>query len=465
MEVLLKTVQVILALSLLVVVHEFGHFIFARLFKTRVEKFYMFFNPKFSLVKFKKFDGRWHCLFFSRNEVEEWDAHPESTEFGIGWVPFGGYCAISGMIDETTKKEDLAHEPQPWEFRTKPAWQRFFIMFGGVLFNFVLAAILYSAILFSWGESYIKNEDAVYGIAVNDLSYEMGFRSGDHILALDGKPVENVASIQADIICDEVREVLVKRGSETLTIKIDPAYMPAMLKSPGMFDMAFPFVIAEVPEGSINEGVLCSGDVITYAEGAYGSAAQDIMKAFKKYPGEDIAIMLDRVGDDGEMMTGLEMGIDIDSVGMIEVILDTDLSKMFKVTEKKYGLLNCVPAGISRMWGTITNYVKQLGLIFSPSTKAYQSVGSFIAIGRIFPSSWDWLRFWTICALLSIILGVMNLLPIPALDGGFILFLIFEMITGHKPSDKFMSIAETVGIVLLCALMLLAFGNDIRSLF
>ena len=460
MVVLLKVIQVILALSLLVVVHEFGHFTFARLFKVRVERFYLFFNPKFSLVKVKRFGGRLHWRFFSGNQSpEEWKEHPESTEFGIGWVPFGGYCAISGMVDETTKAGDLPATPQPWEFRTKKAWQRFFIMFGGVFFNFILAFGLYAAILDTWGETYLRSDDATYGIAVNDLAYEMGFRDGDRILAFDGRPVDNVAMLQADMVINKAREAKVLRGSDTLLISIDPSYLPATLKSKGMFEVGVPFVVHEMAADSPNRDALGAGDAIVAVEGEPMSLVQQIRRVFGKYPGEQVAVTVENAG------VRREVSLQLDSAGMAGVLLDADLTHFFKLTTREYNFFTAIPAGATKLWKEIVSYVKQLGLIFSPKTKAYQSVGSFIAIGRIFPDTWDWYRFWTITALISIMLGVMNLLPIPALDGGHILFLIVEMITGRKPSDKFLERAETVGIILLMALMVLAFGNDIRSLF
>ena len=460
MVVLLKVIQVILALSLLVVVHEFGHFTFARLFKVRVERFYLFFNPKFSLVKVKRFGGRLHWRFFSGNQSpEEWKEHPESTEFGIGWVPFGGYCAISGMVDETTKAGDLPATPQPWEFRTKKAWQRFFIMFGGVLFNFILAFGLYAAILDTWGETYLRSDDATYGIAVNDLAYEMGFRDGDRILAFDGRPVDNVAMLQADMVINKAREAKVLRGSDTLLVSIDPSYLPATLRSKGMFEVGVPFVVQEMAADSPNRDALGAGDAIVAVEGEPMSLVQQIRRVFGKYPGEQVAVTVENAG------VRREVSLQLDSAGMAGVLLDADLTHFFKLTTREYNFFTAIPAGATKLWKEIVSYVKQLGLIFSPKTKAYQSVGSFIAIGRIFPDTWDWYRFWTITALISIMLGVMNLLPIPALDGGHILFLIVEMITGRKPSDKFLERAETVGIILLMALMVLAFGNDIRSLF
>ena len=460
MVVLLKIVQVILALSLLVLFHEFGHYSFAKLFKTRVEKFYLFFNPKFSLVRFKRFGGKWHCKFFSPNEDAEWDAHPEQTEYGIGWLPFGGYCKIAGMIDESMDTEAMKLPPQPYEFRTKPAWQRFFIMFGGVLFNFILAIILYAAILNHWGEEYLRNENAIYGIAVNELSSEIGFRDGDRILAFDGQPIDNFSSLQVDLVRSQAREATILRDGDTLTIAIDPQYLPAMLNTPGMFDLAFPFVVKEVQPESPNAGAdLQPGDAVTGINGQPMFIVQQIQRELAGHRGEGITADIHRADTD------IEVPLQVDTAGHIGVLLDTDLNKYFEVTTKEYNLLTAIPAGAKKTWTTIKGYVQELGLIFSPKTQAYKSVGSFIAIGRIFPDTWDWYRFWSLCALLSIMLGVMNLLPIPALDGGHILFLIFEMITGRKPSDKFMVVAEWIGMALLLLLMVLAFGNDIRSLF
>ena len=460
MVVLLKIIQVILALSLLVLFHEFGHYTFAKLFKTRVEKFYLFFNPRISLVKFKRFGGKWHCKFFSPNEDPEWDEHPDNTEYGIGWLPFGGYCKIAGMIDESMDTEAMKLPPQPYEFRTKKAWQRFFIMFGGVLFNFILAIILYAAILGTWGEEYLRTEDAVYGVAVNDLSYEIGFRDGDRILAFDGVPTENFSTLQVDLVRSQAHEATVLRDGDTVTVTIDPVYLPAMLNTPGMFDLAFPFVVKEVQPDSPNMGSgLLPGDELVGIDGEEMFLVQPVRRELAKHKGESITAALRRDGSQ------LELPLLVDTAGHIGVMLDTDLDKYFHVTTRNYNLFTAIPAGASKTWNTIKGYVQELGLIFSPKTQAYKSVGSFIAIGRIFPDTWDWFRFWSLCALLSIMLGVMNLLPIPALDGGHILFLIFEIITGRKPSDKFMIVAEWIGMILLIMLMILAFGNDIRSLF
>ncbi len=460
MIVLIKILQVVLALSLLVLFHEFGHYSFAKLFKTRVEKFYLFFNPRRSLIRFKRFDGKWHCKVLAPNEDPEWDAHPENTEYGVGWLPFGGYCKIAGMIDESMDTEAMKQPPQPYEFRTKPAWQRFFIMFGGVLYNFILAIILYAAILNTWGEEYLRNEDAVYGIAVNDLSSEIGFRDGDRILAFDGVPTENFSNLQVDLVRSQATSATVVRDGDTISVAIDPAYLPAMLNTPGMFDLAFPFVVKEVqPESPNIDAGLEPGDALTGIDDEPMFIVQQIQKELREHKGEQVSASI--VRDEAT----LELPLQVDTAGRIGVLLDTDLDKFFNVTTREYGFFSAIPAGARKTWNTIKGYVQELGLIFSPKTQAYKSVGSFIAIGRIFPDTWDWYKFWSLCALLSIMLGVMNLLPIPALDGGHILILLFEMLTRRRPSDKFMVVAEWIGMSMLILLMVLAFGNDIRSLF
>ena len=460
MVILLKVIQVVLALSLLVIIHEFGHYSFAKLFRTRVEKFYLFFNPKFSIVKFKRFEGKLHVRFFSSNDDQQWADYPDNTEYGIGWLPLGGYCKIAGMIDESMDKEAMKLPPKPYEFRTKKAWQRFFIMFGGVLFNFILAVILYGAILHHWGEEYLRNEDAVYGIAVNDLSYEMGFRNGDRILAFDGIATDDFSQLQVDMVRSQAASATVLRGDDTITVTLDQAYMPAILKTPGMFSPAFPFVVDGFTENSQNrESGLVEGDRFSSVDGEEMFLVPDIREALSGHKGEEITASVERDG------ASVDIPLKVDTAGMIGVKLDGDPRHFFKITTNRYSLLESIPAGIAKTSRTITNYIKELGLIFSPKTEAYKSVGSFIAIGRIFPDTWDWYRFWSLCAWLSIMLGVLNLLPIPALDGGHILFLIVEMVTGRKASDRTMEIAENIGMVLLLALMLLAFGNDIRSLF
>lgn len=473
MVVFIKIVQVVFALSILVLIHELGHYTFAKLFKTRVEQFYMFFNPRFSLLRCKRFGGKLHVKWFSRNDKplppdsdpstladDDWRKYPDHTEYGIGWIPLGGYCAIAGMIDETKNADSLSKEPQPWELRTKPAWQRFLIMFGGVLFNFILAIILYAAVLHNWGEEYLRNDDAVYGIVVNDLSYEMGFRNGDKILSFDGREIEDFSQLQVELVHSRATEAKVVRGQDTVSIHISEDYLPQMLSSPGMFSLAYPFEVAGFMENSINAGSgLQRGDRVVAVNGEGMTLVPDIQNALKNHRGDSILVEINRAG------ARQQVGLQVDTTGMIQVMLESDLTKFFHITRNKYGFLPAIPAGIRKACNYIGSYVKDLGLIFSPKTKAYKSVGSFITIGRIFPGTWDWQRVWSLTAMLSIMLAVLNIIPIPGLDGGHILFIFVEIVTGRKPSDKFLEIAQTIGMILLLALMLLAFGNDIRSLF
>lgn len=461
MIVLIKIIQVIFALSLLVLVHEFGHFLFAKIFKTRVDKFYLFFNPRISLFKAKRVGGKWRFKFLSKNSAdEEWDKYPDNTEYGIGWLPLGGYCKIAGMIDESMDKEAMKLPPQPWEFRTKPAWQRFFIMFGGVFFNFILAIVLYSVILGTWGEEYLKNEDALYGVAVNDLAYEIGFRNGDKILSFDGKAIEDFSALQVDMVRSQATQARVLRGEDTIVVRIDPDYIKAMLNSPGMFTIAFPFVVKEINDDSINkDSGLEAGDRVTALNDSAIFLVQDIQKELLNYKSQNITATVLR--DEAE----IDIPLLVDTSGRIQVMLENDLSKFFNLTRLNYNLFTSIPAGCKKAVSTVSNYIQELGLIFSPKTKAYESVGSFITIGKIFPGTWDWYVVWSLTAMLSIMLGVLNILPIPALDGGHILFLLIEIITGRKPSDKVLEVAQIIGMVFLIALMVLAFGNDIRSLF
>lgn len=438
MDVLLKIIQVILSLSLLVLVHEFGHYITARIFKIRVEKFYLFFPPAIFKFKPKKSD----------------------TEFGIGCIPLGGFCKISGMIDESMDKESMAKPPQPWEFRSKPAWQRVIVLAGGVLMNVVLAIVLYISILFTWGEQYIRTDDAVYGIEVSPLAKEIGFENGDRILALDGNPApDNFNEIHMDMLRDQVSRVTVLRDGDTVDVDIDPEYMPAMLNTPGMFGIRLPIAVGGLPDTSINAGAdLRQGDRFLTAAGRPVTWYQDLQAVLADNAGRTVELSLLR---DSDTVT---VPVKVNQNGKIEVLLQRDISDI-RITQKEYGLLEAIPAGFMMTFTNIGHYIKELGLIFSPQTEAYKSVGSFIAIGSIFPSSWNWQIFWNITALLSIMLAVMNLLPIPALDGGHILFTLYEMITGRKPSDRFMEVAQMIGMFLLLMIMILAFGNDLLRLF
>ncbi len=443
MVVLIKTLQVILALAILIVIHEFGHFIFAKMFGIRVDKFFLFFDAGDRKLFSTK--SGWFVKICPK--AAEWE-----TEYGIGWLPFGGYCKISGMIDESMDTEHLKTEPQPWEFRSKPAWQRLCVMAGGVLFNFIFAILMYSAILATWGESYIGNKgNSIY---VNDLAYEMGFRTGDEILSFDDYEPENFGMLQADMAREMARKATVLRGTDTLDIYIDHSMIGQVMNTPGMFDLARPFVITGVAEASPNSGMdLQADDRIIGIAGKKIEYLQDAQPVLQSHIGESVPVTILR-GDDT-----LDMDMAVDSTGKIGVYLAQP-----EIFTKEYSFLSSIPAGFEKTFSSIGGYLKDLRLVASPETEAYKSVGSFIAIGQVFPATWDWYSFLSIIALLSIMLGVMNLLPIPALDGGHIVFTIYEMITGRKPSDNFLYVTQIIGMILIFGLMILAFGNDIGRL-
>jgi len=440
MDTVIKILQVVLALSILILVHEFGHYFFARLFKIRVEKFYLFFDAWFSLFKYKPKNS--------------------DTEYGIGWLPLGGYCKISGMIDESMDKEAMKEAPKPWEFRSKPAWQRFFVMFGGVFFNFILAILVYSGTLFTWGEEYLKTRDAIYGVQCNQLALDMGFKNGDKIISLDEISVEKFHEIQVIMARNQSKSAVVERGDTIITLDLDQSLLPKVLTTPGMFTIRIPFEIASIPDTTQNaQKGLMPGDRIVAIDSIEVSIVQDVQQMLQERKGLIIAATIQRQG----VLYTKEL--QVDNEGRLGIVLEGDISKFFNVTTQDYTLFASIPAGFSKASSTIGNYFKELGLIFSPKTEAYKSVGSFISIGKIFPSSWQWEIFWNITAWLSIMLAVVNLLPIPALDGGHILFLIFEIITGKKPSDKFLEYAQVAGMIILFGIMFLAFGNDIYRLF
>ena len=441
--VLIKTLQVILALSILILVHEFGHFLFAKIFGIRVDKFYLFFDAGDKRIFSTK--SKWFTKICPK--AAQWE-----TEYGIGWLPLGGYCKIAGMVDESMDTEYLQNEPQPWEFRTKPAWQRLLVMAGGVLFNFIFAILMYTCILTRWGDSYISNEgNSIY---VNELAYDMGFRNGDQILLFDDEKPENFGMLQADLARNGVKRVTVLRDNDTINIYIDQNMIGDVLQSPGMFGLAVPFVISEVSETSPNkDSDLRAGDKVISIWGVNVEFLQDARPLLAELAGETTEISLLRGADT------VRMDVQVDTAGTIGVMLERPNIKI-----KEYTFLSAIPGGCVKAYETIGGYIQDLKLVFTPSTEAYKSVGSFIAIGQVFPSAWDWYSFLNILALLSIMLGVMNLLPIPALDGGHIVFTIYEMITGRKPSDKFLYIMQIIGMILVFGLMFLAFGNDIARL-
>ena len=443
MIALIKTLQVILALSVLILIHELGHFTFSKMFGIRVDKFFLFFDAGGRKLLSTK--TGWFSKIFPK--CKEWE-----TEYGIGWLPLGGYCKIAGMVDESMDTEYLKNEPQPWEFRTKPAWQRLLVMAGGVLFNFIFAIVMYIALLAGWGESYIGNEGNF--IYVNELAYEMGFRNGDHIISFDDYEPENFMMLQADLARQETEKAVVLRNGDTVTLYMDHNRIGDVLNTPGMFDLARPFVIHSVAEGSVNSGAdLREGDRIIAIEGQSVPFVQDAWPVLEGYAGASVSADVKRAADT------LSIDLQVDTTGRIGVYLASP-----EVMTKEYSIVSAIPAGFKKTFSSIGGYLKDLKLVFTPSTEAYKSVGSFIAIGQVFPEAWDWYSFISIIAMLSIMLAVMNLLPIPALDGGHIVFTLYEMITGRKPSDNFLYVTQIIGMILIFGLMFLAFGNDIARL-
>ena len=443
MIVLIKTLQVILALSALILFHELGHFMWAKIFRIQVDKFFLFFDV--GGAKLFSTRQKWFVKLFPK--AGSW-----KTEYGIGWLPLGGYCKIAGMIDESLDTQSLKQAPQTWEFRSKPAWKRLFVMSGGVVNNFIFAILLFILMLYIWGSAYIRNGENT-PVYVNELASEMGFRSGDIILRLDDYVPEDFSMLQVDLARRDVRKATVLRGADTLDIYIDQSRIGEVLQSPGMFSLAMPFVVEELLEDSPNTDLVQQGDRIISVGGQEVRFLQDAQPILESYAGREVPCTLVRGADT------LGTALQVDSLGRIGVMVSFPGYQY-----REYTFLEAIPAGCKEAFSTVGGYIQDLRLVFTPRTEAYKSVGSFIAIGQVFPSSWNWHQFLYIMALLSIMLAVMNLLPIPGLDGGHIVFCLYEMISGRKPSDKFMLVAQVLGMILLVALMLLAFGNDISRL-
>ncbi len=435
--ILIRTLQLILSLSILVIVHEFGHFIFARIFKVRVEKFYLFFNPWFTPFKFKPKNSE--------------------TEYGIGWLPLGGYVKIAGMIDESMDKEQMAQPEQPWEFRSKPAGQRLLIMVGGVLMNFILAFFIYSMILFSWGDEYIPLKDVTMGMNFSQAAQKAGFQDGDILLSADNKTLERLGNTTLlDVI--EAREVTVLRNGKEVTIPIPENMMELILQEKkGFTAYRTPFIVGEVIDGkSAKEAGVLPGDSLVGTGDNVNMDALAISNSFTENKGKELQLNLYR---NNEFMT---LAVTPDTTGIIG-ITSVSLDHFYKPVKKEYGFFASFPAGIHLGITTLDDYVRQFKYIFTK--EGLGSLGGFGTIASIFPPFWDWHAFWMMTAFLSIILGFMNILPIPALDGGHVMFLLYEVITRRKPSDKFMEYATMTGMILLIGLLLYANGADIIRAF
>lgn len=432
MEIIIKVAQLLLSLSILVVVHEFGHFLFAKLFKTRVEKFYLFFDPWFSLFKFKKGD----------------------TEYGIGWLPLGGYVKIAGMIDESMDKEQMKQPPKPDEFRSKKTGQRLLIMIGGVLFNLILAVIIYASLLKVWGEEYLPLENMKYGVVAEKAALDMGVQHGDKILSIDNQKIEKFTAITSHLLLNEGQTIQLDRNGERIELAVPKEIIPRLIKGEPFVSPRFPFFIDEfAKESAGRDAGIMPGDQVLGIDTLDTPYFDQFRSIITNYKNQTARVKVLRGSDT------MSFKVAIPESGLIGARPNID--NVFELKVVEYGFIAAIPAGIKKAVKVGQDYLKQFKLLFNPETKAYESLGGFIAIGSIFPSVWDWQSFWNLTGFLSIMLAILNILPIPALDGGHVMFLLYEIVTRRKPSDKFMEYAQMVGIFLLLALLLFANGNDV----
>ena len=457
-------IALILSLTLLVATHEMGHLFFAKLFHTRVRRFYIFFNYKFSILKAKKFDGKWHYRWFNAKTPDSWDEknlRPEdqdNTLWGLGWIPLGGYCDIAGMIDETKDEKDLEAEPQPWEYRTKPAWQRLCIISGGVLVNFVTALLLYGVMFAHWGKDELPMHNATYGFQYEEVMLAEGFQHGDVIYAIDDSVIDDYQEANKQLLLGDARHVTVRRGDSivVLTLSGQLAERVNAGRVKQLMTLRMPFVVSTFATGSpAGKAGMREGDSVVSINGVPMNVFQDITVALAECAGKEIMVGFYR---DGRLDS---LPVHIGSDGKLGVHCETDVAKLFPalIVHTDYTLLEAIPAGINEGWETLATYVSGLKMLFAPG--GVQNLGGFGAMASLFPDHWNWQAFWNLTALLALILAFMNIIPIPGLDGGHIVFTLWEIVTRKKPSDKFLSYAQNVGMFLLLALMVFANGNDI----
>lgn len=443
---LIKALQLIMSLSILVVLHELGHFIPAKLFKTKVEKFYLFFDPWFSLFKFKKGE----------------------TEYGVGWLPLGGYVKIAGMIDESMDKEQMAKDPEPWEFRSKPAWQRLIIMIGGVTVNIILAMVIYAMTLFVWGEQFLPNKNLTDGVWVTDsLAIDLGFKDGDKIVRINDVNIQNFSDITPELIYGGEVELI--REGKTELLNVPENFAEQLIESgrkPLLFMPRTPFKVGEVPDTSLAfKGGLKKGDIITKLNNKPIKFFDQVKPILVESAGNTVYADIDRNGESIQLELEVYSGGFLGFKPHIYDMRDMEKAGTYEFEIKKYGFIAAIPAGINKAIDKLDMYIKQFKLILNPNTGAYKGVGGFAAIGGMFPDVWDWQIFWEMTAFLSVILAFMNILPIPALDGGHVIFLLYEIITRRKPNEKVLEYAQMAGMILLLALLLFANGNDVLRLF
>jgi regulator of sigma E protease len=437
------TLQMILCLSILVVLHECGHFFPAKWFKTRVEKFYLFFNPWFSLFKIKKGE----------------------TEYGIGWVPFGGYVKIAGMIDESMDTEQMKGEPQPWEFRSKPAWQRLIIMIGGVVVNFILGFFIFAMILFFYGKTYFKTDDLKYGIAVEELGKQLGLQDGDIVLGVGETELYKFdpVTVTKEIVLKDAEKLTIKRDNEIIDLSV-PADFAKQLTSGGMksgslFSVRFPMEVSRVSKNSIaEEHGLEPGDRIIKINGKNVEYSHIFFNEIRQHGGKSIDVLISRSGET------LSKTIAMDSSSLLGIALESP-NAFLNVSRDKYGFFESLPMGVKEGVGFLGDQLDAFGQMFRKKISAKDNLGSVFSIAKMFDPSWNWEVFWKITAMLSIILAFFNILPIPALDGGYVLFLLWEVVTGRKPNDKFMEVVTFAGFIILILLMIYVLGLDILRLF
>ena len=435
-----KTAQFILSFSIIVVLHELGHFIPARLFGARVEKFYLFFNPGFSLWKKKIGD----------------------TEYGLGWIPFGGYVKISGMIDESMDKEQMNKAPESYELRSKPAYQRLIVMLGGVIVNVILAIVIFIGIAWFWGDDFLPAKNLSYGIHPTEISKKMGLQDGDIIVALDQKELKDFFELESKIVLEDPKTIQVKRGDSVLSLAI-PTTIAAELananNSTAFVVPMFPVIVDSIGKTAVVvEGSFQKNDTLLSINGQSVKYQHEFIEVKKKYSDSLVTILAKRGMDTVKIRTL------INNKAQLGLFVKLPM-QLFKTVHQEYSFAEAIPTGIQRCFTTLDNYVTGIKQIFTGKVNPNDSLGSLISIGNTFPSQWDWERFWTLTAVFSIVLGFMNVLPIPALDGGHALFILFEMITGRKPSDKFMEYAQIAGMILMFGLMLYALGLDFWRLF
>lgn len=429
-----QALQLLLSLMILVTLHELGHFIPAKLFKTRVEKFYLFFDPWFSLFKIKKGE----------------------TEYGIGWLPLGGYVKIAGMIDESMDKEQLKQEPQPWEFRSKPTWQRLIIMLGGVTVNLILGVLIYWMVLFAWGKEYLPTSATTYGVACDSLALKMGLKDGDKILAVDNEVVESLSKVPAVVILDQATSIQVDRNGEKVSIPVSEEDLGYMLQSRKTFVLPrIPSMVDSLAVGMPAEKAgVKKGDQFISINGVPVYFHNEVQREIQKNKNTEAEFKILRGADT------LALNIKVSADGTIG-FYNKKLSDYLEIKKERYSFFEALPAAIEEGADKIVMQVKQFSVMFNVSG-AHKSLGGFYSLGQAFDPGWDWQVFWTFTAFLSIMLAFMNLLPIPALDGGHVMFLIYEMITGKKPNEKFLEYAQYVGMALLLLLMIYANTDWLR---